>query len=381
MVFKRFHRHLRGSIVLDGRSIRPDQAGVRRYFIGLLTALASNQSQSNFSWSIHLTQSLWDNLEKRLKEQISSNNNLKVTCHKFSGKRYVLFSPLPAEPSRTLTVFPDYYGSLWGTGDTAVIIHDLHFCVHPNTFSLPQRLFRWAIFGSYHIRSLTLLTISSSTQAEIKAKFPRLAGRTRMAGSGSTRDIAICAEIESLVGKNFVACIGTINAHKNIPTLLKAYRRSTLVDDGCILAICGNPGNAIAEVEGEIAALRACSPNADIRLLHGLSDAQINWVYAHARGIILASLYEGFGLTVAEAVSFGCPVAASDIPALREAGKDTALYFNPKDVAAITVALNKLVSGAARKSTPLQIDRQGFEHVVRAIEDIALTCSDFLEDV
>ena len=44
---------------------------------------------------------------------------------------------------------------------------------------------------------------------------------------------------------------------------------------------------------------------------------------------MLPSLWEGFGLPVAEALATGCRVACSDIPALRELAGEDATYFDP----------------------------------------------------
>ena len=43
------------------------------------------------------------------------------------------------------------------------------------------------------------------------------------------------------------------------------------------------------------------------------------------------SLYEGFSLTLLEAMAAEVPVVASDIPAHREIAKDVPIYINPKD--------------------------------------------------
>ena len=45
------------------------------------------------------------------------------------------------------------------------------------------------------------------------------------------------------------------------------------------------------------------------RLLSGLDDAQMRWLYAHARALI-APAFEDFGLTPLEAYAFGTPVLA-----------------------------------------------------------------------
>ena len=51
------------------------------------------------------------------------------------------------------------------------------------------------------------------------------------------------------------------------------------------------------------------------------------------------SLEEGFSLSPLEALSFGCPVAVSDIPVHREILDDAAFFFEPQDIAAIAATI------------------------------------------
>lgn len=51
--------------------------------------------------------------------------------------------------------------------------------------------------------------------------------------------------------------------------------------------------------------LEAMAP-ANVRMLEGLTDAQLRWVYAHAR-LLLAPSFEDYGLTPLEAAAFGVP--------------------------------------------------------------------------
>ena len=54
---------------------------------------------------------------------------------------------------------------------------------------------------------------------------------------------------------------------------------------------------------------------------------------------ICPSLYEGFGLTLLEAMATGCPVLASDIPAHREVGGAAVRFVAPDDERALVDAL------------------------------------------
>jgi glycosyltransferase involved in cell wall biosynthesis len=67
-----------------------------------------------------------------------------------------------------------------------------------------------------------------------------------------------------------------------------------------------------------------------------VDDTELRDLYAHAEALVLPSLWEGFGLPVAEALATGCRVACSDIPALRELAGEDATYFDPASPEAIS---------------------------------------------
>jgi glycosyltransferase involved in cell wall biosynthesis len=70
-------------------------------------------------------------------------------------------------------------------------------------------------------------------------------------------------------------------------------------------------------------------------------------LYAQADVLVTATLYEGFGLPVLEAMARGVLVACSDLPVLREVAGDDAELLDPHDAASIAAALRRLLSGDA----------------------------------
>jgi glycosyltransferase involved in cell wall biosynthesis len=80
-----------------------------------------------------------------------------------------------------------------------------------------------------------------------------------------------------------------------------------------------------------------------VQVLPFLSAPILAAVYRRASLVLLTSEREGFGLPVIEAMACGTPVAASDIPVLREVGGDAATYCPVGDVIEWTEAASALL--------------------------------------
>jgi alpha-1,2-rhamnosyltransferase len=63
-------------------------------------------------------------------------------------------------------------------------------------------------------------------------------------------------------------------------------------------------------------------------LFQDLSDAELGTAYERAAGVVCASLAEGFGLPIVEALAHKTAVFASDIPAHREVGAKHCVFFD-----------------------------------------------------
>lgn len=70
-----------------------------------------------------------------------------------------------------------------------------------------------------------------------------------------------------------------------------------------------------------------------------VEDEHLAKLYGNAGVFVYPSEYEGFGLPVLEAMACGTPVVASDIPSVREAGGDAAVYVRARDPAALADAI------------------------------------------
>lgn len=120
-------------------------------------------------------------------------------------------------------------------------------------------------------------------------------------------ELAKCA-VHDLPPKPYLVACGRLSPEKDYPTLLEAYaraRRSGLVEH---LAIVGD-GQMRAELEALGDRLGVTDR------VHFLGHRDNPYPYlAGARGFVLSSRFEGFGLSLVEAMALGVPVIAADCP-------------------------------------------------------------------
>jgi glycosyltransferase involved in cell wall biosynthesis len=67
-------------------------------------------------------------------------------------------------------------------------------------------------------------------------------------------------------------------------------------------------------------------------------------LYRGAHALIFPSLFEGFGMPIAEAILSGCPVACSNSTSLPEVAGDAALLFDPHTVEDIAAAIGEITT-------------------------------------
>lgn len=132
------------------------------------------------------------------------------------------------------------------------------------------------------------------------------------------------------------AAIGTIEPRKNHAFLLSVFERLWARGVQVKLMIAGRPH---PECHSLIASMNS-HPEQGRRLLTvaDASDAEVGAAYVACRALLLPTLAEGFGLPLVEARARGCPVIASDLPALAEL-KDAGVFLYPPNSADALEAL------------------------------------------
>lgn len=129
----------------------------------------------------------------------------------------------------------------------------------------------------------------------------------------------------------YFVVVSTIEGRKNHLLLLKVWRRlvEKLGGNAPGLVVIGRRG---WEAESAMDLLDRCEPLKGIVLEKPYcSDAELVCYLQHAQALLFPSHIEGFGLPLAEALSLGTPVIASNLDVFKEIAHDIPEYIDPLD--------------------------------------------------
>ncbi len=236
---------------------------------------------------------------------------------------------------------------------TVITLHDLAFLRFPHVLTRAKRLYH-RTFTIHSLRSATMIiSVSESTKRDIYELVGIPAERIetvypcideRFSGSVDEQSMHTFREQHALT-EDFLLYLGTLEPRKNIPTLLEAYaslrqryaRREKLV-------LAGGKGWLYDAI---FARVRQLGLENEVVFPGFVPENEQALWYHTAAAFVYPSLYEGFGLPVAEALACGTPVVTSNVSSLPEAGAGIALCVNPTNVQALVEAFYQALTDQA----------------------------------
>ena len=144
----------------------------------------------------------------------------------------------------------------------------------------------------------------------------------------------------------YVLSVGTIEPRKNTDRLLSAWKAlAPDLREHFDLVFAGPLGWASGATK---AALREDSR---VRYLGYVAEGDLAGLTAGATALAYPSLYEGFGLPVAQAMASGVAVVTSNISSLPEVAGAGAEYVDPMSVDSIRTALERVLTSEEHRTT------------------------------
>lgn len=225
----------------------------------------------------------------------------------------------------------------------AVVLHDLCFEDHPE-YLQPKNVSFLKRFVPGSVRSANLIiSISNSTKGSIIKHYgvseQKILITPIAPPTAEAKSVAASADIP----KKYILFVSTLEPRKNYLSLVEAYAmlpKNLREEYGLVLM--GMPGWQTDEPLSKIEKLK--SQGFNIALTGYVDEPTRVSLYQNASALAMPSHYEGFGMPILEAMSYGIPVAVSDIPVFHEVAGGAALYFDKDDADDIARKLEELLT-------------------------------------
>lgn len=232
-------------------------------------------------------------------------------------------------------------------GKMVVTIHDLIYLAVPDAVKFPMGKY----YASYMIsKSLTkadsVIAVSTHTKNDLSRmvgeKFTGKINVIYEAADDSFGKIEDERQIKRIKKKynledNIILYVGSIKPHKNVGTLIKVYERLKKWGSPCQLVIAGRWDKKEDYLKKSI-------DNRHIKYIGEVPSEDLIFLYNAAKVLVHLSQYEGFGLTVLEAMKCGTPVVVSDSTSLPEITANSALKVSPLNVGQIADTVYNVLS-------------------------------------
>jgi glycosyltransferase involved in cell wall biosynthesis len=232
---------------------------------------------------------------------------------------------------------------------------DVFHLAYFDTLSLPQKLYAKVILKAAVGLADRLVTISEFSRGEILRRVGAREDKVEVIPCGCDRNFNRFEE-QAIPEKDYLLFVGNVKPHKNIKGALAAFFRIAPRYPSLKFVIVGRREGFITG-DGEVSNMVSGEFGARVVFTGHVPEAMLKTYYKRARALVFPSFYEGFGLPLLEAMSFGIPVVSSNRASLPEVGGDAVLYFDPSDSEALAERLEEVLSGRWRPDPERYRDR------------------------
>lgn len=215
-------------------------------------------------------------------------------------------------------------------------IHDVSFRIFPELISFSDRKLLAFFIPHTMKRADVLVAPSLFTENEIISQYGVDESKILVLPNAVSADFKESLlqplDLEAVRKKyhlpdKFLLSVGTLQPRKNLPLFLRAFAEIENRIPEMSVVIAGNRKGH--HFDTEIDRVIAEKQLAKKVFFPGfIEQSDLPALYRLAHGLVFPSRYEGFGIPILEAFLAGIPVAASDIPALKEVGGEACLYFS-----------------------------------------------------
>jgi glycosyltransferase involved in cell wall biosynthesis len=304
-------------VLVDGRVLDDDHPGVRRFWVPILSAWAS---QGGCGLVAHRR-------EREPDAALIAAGFSPIELHHspYDPRGILATRRIVRQSAATATLSPLYL-TLDGAVRNLATVFDLIGRLYPRSFS--SRLL-WEAMMWRTTRASQVICATTASGNDLVQAFPRLRGNVAIVNaiapaSGDDARLAGHARLS----RPYALVIASNRPHKRLDLLASAWRASGSEIPLVMIGRGTERLHAAPAIQG----------------LGFVSDDDVDAWLAGAACFLSASLEEGFGLPVLAALKAGVPVAAARVPSLEEVAGDAVVWTDTDDVAGLVRAAQELVA-------------------------------------
>jgi len=341
------------NVLINLNSLTPPITGIGRYTAEILKYLIEDNNLVGFDsyqkYNHKQIQNKLQNIDALTVHKETFNAYIKNTlknipyAYQLRKKRQQQIINRLVMQDRSLIYWEPNYILQPFSGKTVASVHDLSHLKYPQYHSKATRQWLEQNLESTINRADALIALSKFSQAEIIKKFPEAKNKIKIISPAVADEFKTTINIETLdtikakykLPAHYVLSVGTREPRKNLKTLLQAYSYlPQYLKNQAPLVIVGAKGWGEEEP-----LIQSMLSKQELIILGYIAQHDIPAIYQAADLFIYISLYEGYGMPVAEAMASGTAVITSKDSAMSEISGSLAKLVDPLNVQEITDAI------------------------------------------
>jgi len=246
-------------------------------------------------------------------------------------------------------------------------IHDLNHIDITENSSFLKKIYYNIILKRGCRKALAVFTVSEFSKQRIVDWSGVENNKVIVVGNGVSNEFSPIGP-QHEPGYRYIFCVSNRKKHKNEIRLIYAFAE-VAANLNVKLVLSGSTTTELSEL------IEHLNMKKYIVFSGFIEDCDLPNYYRGAIGLIMPSLYEGFGLPVIEAMACGTPTITSSTTSLGEISAGASLFIDPLDIDNISKAITELALNIELRQS---LAREGLEHVkkftwdntVRKIEEV-----------
>ena len=338
------------------RAVKKIRTGPENYSYEIIRSILKLKSVHHFIlYAPHLPHNEFpsgDNIEWRILPQQRLWSQFRLAREVNSNPPDVLFVPSHVVP--LITHLP-----------TVVTIHDLAFKYFPQSYSAFERRYQNFSTGVSVSKSSRVIVPSQATLADLIKFYPGAKNKTTVIAHGYDRELFKPAQSKDPSPQNdpYILYVGRIEEKKNIRLLIDAFVLICKEKKKISLVLGGRNGYGFEMIQEKIRCLPKELGDKIFQPGHLPRYDMVRYLQ-HATIFAFPSQYEGFGLSILEALACGLPVVCSDNSSLPEVTGEAAILLPPSNPLAWASAFSRILN------TP-ELDKKMREAAVKQAENFS----------